>query len=125
MAGQSPGLIKAFKASGALAARTFVKFGSDDETVVAATAGSDVIGVTTEIPAADGETVDVIMGNIADVKFGGVVARGKLVMSDASGEAVLAAASAGANVRTAGMALFTAADGDIGPVFLMPGSFQG
>lgn len=126
MAGQSPGLTKAFKAEAAIASRRIVKFGAADDAVLQGAAGADfVIGVSTDIPAAIGETVDVCMEGIRDITYGGNVARGALLMSDANGKAITATAGAGVNVRTIGTALVSAALDDIGPAHIKPGVFQG
>ena len=53
------------------------------------------------------------------------VTRGALLMSDSSGYGITAAASAGSNVRTIGIALMSGASGDIIPCYVCPGSFQG
>jgi hypothetical protein len=113
----NPVLTKAFVAGGAIAANTIVKFGADDDTVVIATAAADLsIGVAENITAASGERVDVIQQGIADVKAGGSIARGAMVTANASGQAVAAASTN----RTIGIALASAASGDIIPVLIAP-----
>ena len=126
-AGRTDGLIKSFVAGGAIPARRFVKFsGTDDSTVVlAAAATDDVIGVSVDLDAALGDSVDVALGGLAEVTSGGAVDRGKLVVSDAQGRAVNAAPAAGANVRTAGQALSTNVLGDFAVVLVSSGSMQG
>ena len=119
--GHNPGLTQAFIASGAIPARTLVKFGADDATVTVAGAGDDAIGVTTEIDAADGETVDVHLGGVVEVIFGGNVARGKLIAAGANGHAVQAAPADNATVDTAGRAMCSGVANDIGLVLLAPG----
>ena len=126
MAGQSPGLTKAFIAVAAISAHRIVALAAADDRVQAAANGNDdAIGVTTEIGAAADETVDVCLDGIRDVQFGGAVGRGKFVMAGPDGKAVLATAAAGANVRYVGYTLFQAADGDIGPIKIQPGMLQG
>lgn len=125
------GLTKAFKAGGAIVSYTLVKFGADDNTVVAAAAATDsVLGAVALVAppgsnAATGDYVDVQLEGIADIKAGGNITRGGLVMSDASGYVVAATAAGGSNVRTVGVALASAVSGDIIPVLIRPGSFQG
>ncbi|HEU4958972.1 MAG TPA: capsid cement protein [Sphingomonas sp.] len=120
--GHNPGLTQAFTASGAIPARSFVKFGADDDTVTIAGVGDDAIGVTTEIDAADGETVDVHLGGVVEVIFGGNVGRGKLLASGANGQAIQAAPADNTTVSTAGRAMCSGVAGDIGLVLLGPGS---
>ena len=123
---RNQGLIKPFLCSGAIPANRFVKFGSDDRTVTLGAAATDsIIGVSDDVGAATTERIDVVLSEIATVEFGGSVTRGGLVMSDSTGKAIAATASAGSNVRTCGIALASAVSGDKAPVLLIPGSFQG
>lgn len=125
------GLTIPFNAGGAIVSYTLVKFGSDDDTIVAAAAAADsVIGAVQLVAppgsnAASGDRLDVMIEGIADVKAGGTITRGALLTSDASGQVIAATASAGANVRIVGIALASAVSGDIIPVHLRTGSFQG
>lgn len=119
-------LAKSFKAEGAIPAFTIVKVGAADGGLLAAAAATDkLIGVSTDIAAATGERCDAILSGVADVLYGGNVARGDLLSADASGRAIVAAASAGSNVRTIGFALVSAVVGDVGQAFIAQGSFQG
>jgi hypothetical protein len=63
--------------------------------------------------------------DIATVTYGGTVTRGQLVISDSTGRAITATATAGTNVRTCGVAMVSGVVGDLGAVLLTPGSFQG
>jgi hypothetical protein len=120
------GLVKSYNAGGAITAYSIVKPGTNDYDVVLAAASSDkCIGITREFAAASGEPVDVIQDGIANLKLGGTVTRGDLLMSDASGFGILAAASAGTNVRVIGIALISGVSGDVIPVMIEAGSFQG
>jgi hypothetical protein len=74
---------------------------------------------------ASGDTVDVMHDGIADLQLGGTVTRGDLLTSDASGQGITATGTAGTNYRTIGMAIVSGVSGDIIPVLLTPGSFQG
>lgn len=123
MAGRTDGLIKSFRAGGAIGPRRFVKFGAADDTVVLATAATDaVIGVTGELGAAQGEQVDVHLTDIAEVVLGGNVTRGvTFVTADANGAAVACNPAAGAQARFGGMALATGAAGDFAPILLQRG----
>lgn len=120
-------LAKNYTATAAIAARRLVKLGANDGEVQQAAAGTDlVIGVSGELPAALGERCDVSHLGIEYVEAGAAVTRGAQLMSDANGRAITAAAAAGSNVRTAGIALESAtALGDQIRVLLQPGSFQG
>lgn len=120
------GLTKAYAAGAAIGAYRIVKFGANDYEVIQGAAAADaLIGVTTEIDAATGERVDVVHAGIADVKLGGTVTRGGLVTSDATGQGVAAAPAAGTNNGVIGRALVSGVSGDIIPVLVVPGSFQG
>jgi Uncharacterized conserved protein (DUF2190) len=120
------GLTKSYTAEAAIAAQRIVKVGAADYGVLqAAAVGDKLIGVSTEIDATTGERIDVIHEGIADLKIGGTVARGDLLTSDASGQGVTAAPAAGTNNRTIGVALISGVTGDVIPVLVAPGSFQG
>lgn len=127
MAGSSPGLFKGFRAEAAIPRRRIVKFGALDSTVLLGAAATDmIIGVSSDIDAAIGENVDVIMGRIAEVEAGGAFARGALLTSDAVGRAVVAAPGAGLNNRILGLSLSTATGaGDIIAMLVGPGMTQG
>lgn len=121
------GLVKSYSAEGAISPCRIVKFGAANYGVLQATAGADsVIGVTDAVlTIAQGESVDIIHSGIAEVELGGGVTRGDLLMSDANGKGIAAAAAAGANVRTIGPALVSGVAGDKIPVLIIPGTFQG
>lgn len=122
------GLTKSYTAEGAISANRIVKVGAADYGVLQAAGAAATefsIGVSTEIDAASGERVDVIHSDIADLKLGGTVARGAPVTSDATGQGVTAAPSAGTNNRIVGFALVSGVVGDIIPLFIAPGFMQG
>lgn len=129
MSTRNTGLVKTFIAGAAINPARLIKFGADDETVLQGAAGSDlIVGVSDALPipaAATGERVDVVFTGIQPVTYGGTVTRGEKLMSDSSGRAISAAAANGANVNTAGIAMMSGVVGDIGSIFLSPGSFQG
>ena len=123
---RNQGLTKAFVAGAAISPNRFLKFGADDRTVIHAAAGSDsIIGVSDDVGCASGDRIDVILTDIATVEYGGTVTRGGLLISDSTGRAIAATASAGTNVRTGGVALVSAVVGDKGPMLISLGSFQG
>ena len=119
--------IKNYLTAGVIPAYTIVKPGGTAYTVVAAAAASDkTIGVTTDVDSVSGERADVIQVGEAKVVAGAAFAAGDLLMSDASGRAIVAAAAAGTNVRTIGYAQQAAsALGDICEIIVQPGVFQG
>ena len=122
----NPDDIFSFTANGAIPARTLVTLGAVDGEVKQASASTDtLIGVTTEIDAADGETVDVVMGDLAIVTYGGNVSRGDYLTSDASGHAVAAAPAAGTNAKIIGIALYSGVSGDQQGIMIAPGQIQG
>jgi Uncharacterized conserved protein (DUF2190) len=117
---------KSFNAGGPINANSIVKAGANDYDVLQAAAAADkVLGVTTEIAASTGERCDVVLQGIVDVKLGGTVTRGDPITSDASGNGVTAAPSAGTNNRLVGFAIISGVVGDIIPVYLAQGSLQG
>lgn len=120
-------LMKNFLAGAAIPAYTPVKFtGNPGEVIAAVAAGDKVIGVTTDTVAASGDRVDVIIAGAAKVVAGAAFAQGDLLMANASSQAIVAAAAAGANVRTFGMAREAgSAANDVVEIFVVPGSFQG
>lgn len=103
--------LKTYVSSGAIAPRRFVKFGANDSLVVqsgASDAGA-TIGVSDALGGTDTQRVEVYVQDFADVEFGGTVARGGYVTSDASGRAV----AAGAGAAYCGIAWASAVTGDI------------
>lgn len=119
-------LTKSLNAEGTIGANLLVKPGAaDGGALVAAAATDKVIGITTEISVVALERVDVVLDGVADLKLGGTVTRGDLIMSDASGQGILAAAAGGSNVRIIGYTLASGVSGDLVPVMIAPGSFQG
>lgn len=122
---RSEGLAKGFRAAAAVSAKRIVKFDSLDTTVIQAAAATDSsIGVS-DLGAASGAELDVIMSGVAIVEYGGTITRGALLTSDANGKAVAAAPSAGSNNRTIGIAMVSGVSGDLGSVLINPGSLQG
>lgn len=115
-----------YTAGAAIAAFRIVKPGAADGEVVQAAAAADALmGVCESVGPASGERCDIVKVGIADVEFGGTVARGAPVTADANGKAVAAAPAAGSNVRIIGFAEVSAVAGDIAPVLIAPGVMQG
>lgn len=84
--------VKNFAAAGAIAAYRAVKFGSSDSIAAQATArNSAIFGVSDSLGAdAAGDPVDVIMGGVATIEYGGTITRGDQLTSDANGKAIAA-----------------------------------
>lgn len=114
------GLTKTYTATAAVTKRRIVKFGAADGAVIPAAAATDLlVGVSGDIDAAIGERCDVhMLGCIADVEYGGTVARGDLLTADASGRAITTTTAAN---RYIGIAEVSGVVGDIGSVVISPG----
>lgn len=125
---QTPTLIRNFIAGASgVAERVIVKLGAADQEVVAATAVSEtLIGVSVQPgTAAAGQRVDVAIAGVVEVVAGGTITRGAYLTTNASGQAVAAAPSAGVNNGIVGIALVSAVANDIIPVLLAQGRIQG
>lgn len=123
----NPEFIKVFTADAAIGKFRIVKAGAADNSVALGAAATDkVLGVANSLGAdAAGDRVDVVLGGSADVVYGGTVAAGDLLTSDAAGAAVTAAPAAGVNNRVVGLALKAGVAGDIGSVLIFPSQIQG
>lgn len=122
----NPLLALNFTAGAAVPAFTVVKFSADQTVVASAAAGDSHLGVSSALAAASGERCDVYVSGVVQALAGAAITRGALLSVDASGRVIAAAAAAGANVRTIGVALQSAgAANDVIGVLLQPGSFQG
>lgn len=119
-------LNKNYTAGAAISPYRIVKVGANDGEVLQAAAATDyLMGVCESVGPASGERCDIVKAGLADVEFGGAVARGKPVTSDADGKAVEAAPAAGSNVRIIGFAEVSAVAGDIAAIQIAPGVMQG
>ena len=108
---------RAADAGGAVAPHRIVKYGDDDATVVQSAVAADAhVGVSGRAAAASGGRVEIARAGIADVEYGGNVARGALLTADAEGKAVTAAA----DNRVIGIAEVSGVAGDIGQMLLAP-----
>lgn len=116
------GLVKTYTASGTINEYRLVKFGTTDKTVLQASTGTDKLAGVVCLPkgttAATADPVDVIKSGIADVIYGGTVAVGDYLTSDAQGRAVVA--TAGDNVI--GTAELSGVLGDLGAVHIQKSS---
>jgi hypothetical protein len=125
---QTPILIRNFVAgSGGVAERQIVRLGAADGEVVATTAVTDTpIGVSVQPgTAAQGHRVDVAIAGVVEVTAGGSISRGDYLTTNGSGLAVAAAPASGVNNGIVGIALMSAAPGDIIPALLAQGRIQG
>lgn len=123
-------LVFSLKAGGNIYPRRVVIYGADDDTVVQATAGTDMVIGVSYIPdsemdpipvgqarnpvVAAGDMLDVVFGGIAEVDFGGTITRGQRLTANADGKAV--AATPGDYV--VGIATVSGADGDLGSMLV-------
>ncbi len=120
-------IIKNYVASGAIGQYLVGKFASADGTVAQSSAATDLsIGVCCQPGgAADGERVDMVRSGMAEVQYGGTIARGKKLTANSAGKVVEAAPSAGANVQIIGIAEVSGVANDIVWMLLAPGVMQG
>jgi len=135
----NPTLIKNYKAGGVITKMRIVKFGADDDHMIQGAAATDMlVGVCEQVGAAAAEDrVDIIHAGIADVEYGGTVARGDPLTSDANGKAIKstrhthtentnvtyiqnATTGVGTAERVIGHAFVSAVAGDIGPMLVNP-----
>lgn len=113
-----PGLLLPFTAGADLSINRIVKLSADGKVVHSTAAAADAHLGVTDRPAKSGQVVDVAVTGVVAVEFGGAVTRGAQVQADANGKATVAAAGD----RSLGIALETAANGDIRPVLLAQGT---
>lgn len=120
-------IIKNYAAGGTIAAYRIVKFDSSDGVVIQAAAATDLqMGVLAQPGgASSGDRCDVVHHGLAEVEFGGTVARGAAIAADSNGKAVAADPAATVNNRIIGFALKTQAAGDIALAYIAPGLMQG
>lgn len=120
-------LSKNYTAEGAIPAYRIVKFGATEGGVLVAAAAADkLVGVNDRLAfAVAGDRGDVVRVGIAEVEYGGTVAAGDPLTSDATGRAIVAAPAAGANVRVIGFAEVAGVVGDIGSLNISPCVMQG
>lgn len=112
----NPNMIKSFVAGSDIAARRIVKILNNGAAVQAADPTENNLGVT-ELACAAGDTVDVVMGGIAEVTAGDHINCGDFVAADNAGKAIPAAEWD----TVLGVALDSANDGEYVPVRLCPG----
>lgn len=112
------GLIKTYTAGGTINEYAIVKFGDNDREALQAGAATDKFAGVACLPrgttAALGQSVDVIKSGVADVDYGGTIARGDYLTSDANGKAIVA--TSGDNII--GTAEKSGVSGDLGAVHI-------
>lgn len=126
------GLTLAYRAQGEILPYRIVKLGTADDSIVQATSGSDSLwGVSkvaqgglyrhgtnpTTQPALVDDHVDVVLGGLPAVEYGGVVTRGDWLTSDPKGRAIKA--SAGNCII--GQAAVSGVEGSLGNVLISKG----
>jgi hypothetical protein len=110
-----PSLVLNYTSGAAVAANRIVKLASDTTVTQGAAAADALIGVTNELAAtASGQSLDIVMGGVAEIEAGGSITRGALITSDTVGRAVTATE----DNRVIGVALKSASTSDIIPVLL-------
>jgi hypothetical protein len=112
-------LTKSLTATSAILARRLVSYGAADGTGVQANgSAAGIVGVSADIDTDVNQRASVHMiGNIAEVVYGGPVTRGDPLTSDAQGRAVVANA---AGQRCVGLAEVSGVLGDVGTVAVAP-----
>ena len=124
-------LTTTYTAAGTIDQYTIVTFGGSDNTVVEANGVTDSPVGVAYIPGVSGtqkvsgDRLEVVLSGVAEIRAGGTITRGALVTSDANGQALAAAPSAGVNNQVIGKALVSALSGDVFPVLLAPQQIQG
>ena len=116
---RNDGLTKSFYAEGVLEGRKLVTFGTGKLAVKQATAADNaLIGVTTQIGSETNGRVDVIFCGIVEVEAGGTIAKGAVLTSDASANAITATQAAD---RIIGIALEDSVAGDYTSILIAQG----
>jgi hypothetical protein len=115
----NPGLIKTLFAEGTVLPYRIVASGSKDYAVTLATAATDpLLGVSTADGSTGAHEVDIVLSGLPEVRFGGTVAAGAPLTSDAEGRAITATISGS---RIIGFAYVSATEGVIAPYIYAPG----
>lgn len=113
----NPLLTKTYTADGEVPQHRIVKATATGKVAVASAPTNALYGVSDELGADAGERVDVVVIGMADVEYGGPIAAGDQLTSDATGRAVKAGA-AGQTHRVIGTACVAGVTGDIGCAIL-------
>jgi hypothetical protein len=114
------------RATGAIPAKTIVKFTGNPDEVAPATAATDPLAGVVDLGATlAGQMVDVAYGDVCEVVAGGAIAAGDPLTANAAGRAVAAVKVAGQTVRVIGFAKAAAVDGDIVDFIVAPSLIVG
>ena len=120
------GLVKNFTTNGAIAKFRIAGFGAAEGETAQATGDQPYLGVSAvRGAAASGDRIDICMDEIRDIEFGGNVAYGDWLTSDADGKAITAAPVADAQMNVIGRAMTGGVDGSIGQVHVTPQQITG
>ncbi|WNY73390.1 DUF2190 family protein [Pasteurella multocida] len=115
---QTPELIIAYSTEGEIKGYRIVAFGEEKDAVKQATATTDkLIGVSTRVPKASGEHVDVVRSGLYPVIYGDTVKRGEFLTTDAQGRAVKATSKQ----AYIGVAEEDGEEDDLGSLLIVPG----
>lgn len=137
MLGPNPVLEKTMTADGAVTKYRIVKKGSNEDDAAQGSAATDASLGISQHDAVDNEVLRIMLVGISKVEFGGTVAQGDLLTSDANGKAVAvtrhthsenaagaytqsATTGVGSAERAVGIAMSDAVSGDIGTVLIQP-----
>ncbi|WP_174866801.1 capsid cement protein [Pectobacterium polaris] len=113
-----PALITGHKAESAVIRRRLIVRGAVEGAVIQATGGTAlIIGVSTAVDGAIGDTVDVIRSGLAMVTYGAEVTADQPLTSDADGRAIPATAG----TFVIGYAEYDGEEDDVGSVWIAPG----
>lgn len=112
----NPGLSKQLKASAAVEKYRIVVLSSDGEMAQASAVSSLSVGVNDSLDVESGEFGDAIVSGIAPVTYGGAVAVGERLTSDADGRAVPVSAATDVVI---GKAMVSGVVGDTGSVLII------
>lgn len=114
MSMRTDGLIKSFRAEGAIARHRIGKFGAAAGAAAQAAAATDAFnGVHGSLPAVNGNVTDFITSGYAKVEYGATVVAGDPLTSDSQGRAIKATTS---GQRIVGFAVLAGVVGDHGTV---------
>jgi hypothetical protein len=122
-----PGFYRSYIAESVIPPYTLANFGLADGTATAANDGTKFLVGATQIVGADaiGDQVDICRDALPEVTYGGVVAKGDPLTSDANGFAIKAAPAPGAKMFIVGYAEVDGVAGDIGYYFASPDIVNG
>ncbi|WP_304280623.1 capsid cement protein [Caulobacter segnis] len=115
-----------YTAAADVAGRRFVKAGGAAGTIIQATGSTDaLLGVSASMGGKSGQVVDVEETGVAEIEYGGAVAVGDPLTSDAVGRAVKANPGAGVVAQVGGYARVAGVLGDFGSMKTARGQIKG